>query len=608
LFVIRGDALSSDHAPTSTEASYPDPVFQAFAVKTTRGRARDKVDRAVKDLLGTGWRVENYGSKRGNFEVFAREGALTAPEAWALSYQFRAYRGIASTEPVFKAWITDRKDWGVDLDEDIITNAAELEAALFAGIFDWVCGKGKDFEEAKRIEWSLELTRVIQAWSNHFPGPNSQPGNSIVIGHPDTGYRNHPEIAGNLLASQGFDLFRNDNDPTDELQHRFPWQNPGHGTGTASVIISPRGPAAGASPTFVSGAAPGAKLVPFRVSDSVVILDGLNLSRAIERAADAGAHVISISMGGLASDRLHDAVVYARNKGVIVLAAAGNCVSFVVFPAAYDEVVAVAACDAKRGPWKGSSRGTAVDVTGPGDRVWHAVANANDTLSGVSQGSGTSYAVATVAGIAALWLAKHGRSKIIQACGGREKVPPTFLQLLRATATPVPGWPAGQFGGGLVDADKLLATPLPNGVTVPTLAPTAEDHAAVDRGGGTTFAHLFDGALRTGRHGPGIAAVDQPVNPAERLGDRLAALLNTTRDKLPADLGQIGQELAFYMATDPILHRRFATAIAPPSPAPHGEGASAPAAPTTADDNVEDVRQRLLARGVSPALAAKLRT
>ena len=157
-----------------------------------------------------------------------------------------------------------------------------------------------------------------------------------------------------------------------------------------------------------------------------------------------------------------------------------------------------------------------------------------------------------------------------------------------------------------MDADKLLAA-LPNGATVPTLAPTAEDHAAVDRGGGTTFAHLFDGALRTGRHGPGIAAVDQPVNPAERLGDRLAALLNTTRDKLPADLGQIGQELAFYMATDPILHRRFATAIAPPSPAPH-EGASAPATPTTADDNVEDVRQRLLARGVSPALAAKLRT
>lgn len=600
--------MSSNHAPELTEASYPDPVFQAFALKTTRGRAREKVDRAVKDLLGGGWRVENYGGKRSNFEILAREGALTAPEAWELSYKLRAYRGIASAEPVFKAWITDRRDWGFDIDEATIADAAELEAALFAGIFDWICSQGKDLEEAKRIEWSLELTQVIQAWSNHFPGPNSQPGNTIVIGHPDTGYRNHPEIAANLLASQGFDLFRNDNDPTDELQHRFPWQNPGHGTGTASVIVSPRGPAAGGAPTFVSGAAPGAKLIPFRVSDSVVILDGLNLARAIERAADAGAHIISISMGGLGSDRLHDAVVYARNKGVIVLAAAGNCVSFVVFPAAYDEVVAVAACDAKRAPWKGSSRGVAVDVTAPGDRVWHAVANANDALAGVGQGSGTSYAVATVAGIAALWLGKHGRNKIIQACGGREKLPPTFMQLLRATATPVPEWPAGQFGGGLVDANKLLTAPLPNGTTVPTLVATAEEHAAVDRGGATTFAHLFDGAMRTDRRGPSIAAVNQPANPAERLSDRLAALLNTTRDKVPADLGQIGQELAFYMATDPILHRRFATAISPPPPVPQREGTSAPTASITADDSVEDVRQRLLVRGVSPALAAKLRT
>ena len=92
----------------------------------------------------------------------------------------------------------------------------------------------------------------------------------------------------------------------------------------------------------MSGAAPGAKLIPFRVSDTVIILDTLNLARAIEMAVDAGAHVISISMGGVGSERLHDAVVYAKNKGVIVLAAAGNCVGFVVYPAAYDEVVAVA--------------------------------------------------------------------------------------------------------------------------------------------------------------------------------------------------------------------------------------------------------------------------
>src|SRR3954454_5096193 len=141
--------------------------------------------------------------------------------------------------------------------------------------------------------------------------------------HPDTGYRRHPEIAANLLIGLGRDLFRNDDDPEDELQKTFAWQNGGHGTGTASVIVSPRGAADGNPQNAVSGTAPHAKLVPFRVSDSVVVLDTLNLARAIELATDRGVHVISISMGGLGSDRLHDAVVYATSRGVIVLAAAG---------------------------------------------------------------------------------------------------------------------------------------------------------------------------------------------------------------------------------------------------------------------------------------------
>jgi serine protease len=577
----------------SVEAGYPDPVFQAFAVKTTSARARDRVSRAVRDVLGPGWRIEPYGGRRTSFEVLGDEGALTAAEAWALSYRLRASRGIRSAEPVFKAWVTDRKDWGADLDPDAFADPSALEADLATGLLNWLCGKGEDLEQARQAEWSLEVSRVVQAWANHFPGPDRRPGDGVVVGHPDTGYRNHPEIAGNLVPGQGYDLHRDDNDPTDELHDAFPWQNPGHGTGTASVIGSPRGPASGTPPRFVSGVAPGARLIPFRVSDSVVVLDTLKLSRAIERATDAGAQVISISMGGAGSDRLHDAVVYARDRGVIVLAAAGNCVGFVVFPAAYSEVVAVAACDAGLGIWKGSSRGPAVDVTAPGDRVWHAVANRDDALSNVGQGSGTSYAVATVAGVAALWLARHGRNRIIQACGGREKVAPTFLQLLRATARTVPGWPAGRFGGGLVDADRLLAAPLPDGSTVPTLAPTAADHATVDRGGGATFAHLFEGALRAGPGGLATAG-DEPVHPLDRLDDRLAALLTTTTGKLPADLGQVGQELAFYLATDPRLHRRFAAAVASPARRP-------------AADDVEEVRQRLLATGVSPALGAKLR-
>ncbi|MER7246942.1 S8 family serine peptidase [Kribbella sp. NPDC000426] len=552
----------------------PGPVLQGFAVKTTARAAQQKVDRAIRDVLGEGWRATNYGDRNNQFEVTAEEGALSPRDAWDRTYQLRGHKGIVSAEPLFKAWVTDRPEWGFDGDE---------EAAAAFGPSSFGCGSGEDLAEAKDHEWSIELANVPLAWQNHFAG--AQPGEGVVIGHPDTGYRRHPEIAANLQTG-GRDLVDHDDDPQDELKKTFPWQNGGHGTGTASVIISPRGAANGNPADAVSGTAPHAELIPFRVSDSVVLLDTLNLARAIEMATDRGVHVISISMGGLSSDRLHDAVTYATSRGVIVLAAAGNCVRFVVFPAAYDEVVAVAACDAERGIWKGSSHGRAVDITAPGDRVWHAVANANDSLNNVGQGSGTSYAVAAVAGIAALWLAKHGRNKIINACGGKERIASTFSQLLRDTATPVPSWPSGQFGGGLVDADRLLSAQLPNGRTVPTLAPTASQHVPLARGGLTTFGHLFEDTVRNARPSL-LAAVDEP----SPLDGGLADLLGTSADKVPADLGQVGQELAFYLATDPRLYRRFENAVS----AGHDEVA------------IDDVREQLLKNGVSDALEVKLR-
>ena len=89
----------------------PGPTFQAFTVKTTTRAAQQKVDRAIRDVLGDGWRAENYGDRKNQFEVTAEEGALTARDAWDRTYQLRAHKGIASAEPLFKAWVTDRPEW-----------------------------------------------------------------------------------------------------------------------------------------------------------------------------------------------------------------------------------------------------------------------------------------------------------------------------------------------------------------------------------------------------------------------------------------------------------------------------------------------------------------
>ena len=136
-----------------------------------------------------------------------------------------------------------------------------------------------------------------------------------------------------------------------------------------------------------------------------------------------------MSLGGpLPSFALHDAIEDATNAGLILVAAAGNQWPFVVFPARYDEVIAVAASNCADQRWVSSASGSDVDITAPGESVWRAETKSTGTFD-VSRSSGTSYAAAQVAGAAALWLAHHGRSTLVGRYGAAN-VPAVFKELL----------------------------------------------------------------------------------------------------------------------------------------------------------------------------------
>jgi serine protease len=241
--------------------------------------------------------------------------------------------------------------------------------------------------------------------------------------------------------------------------------NPGHGTGTSSIIFSEEGPRQ--KPQYVTGVAPLARLIPYRVAPTVVLWDRARLADAIIRATDAGCHVISISMGGLPLDYLERALKYAVSNGVIVCCAAGNIFGAndvlhgVVWPAHYPEALAVAASNANDQPWSGSSRGPEVDITAPGESVWHAIAEKGKPLSEVARGDGTSFAVATAAGVAALWVAYHGRDKLI-ADYGKERIAPIFKNIVMTQGfRSIANWKSNLFGPGIIDALKVLQAPLP---------------------------------------------------------------------------------------------------------------------------------------------------
>ncbi|MFH7026444.1 MAG: S8 family peptidase [Heteroscytonema crispum UTEX LB 1556] len=570
------------------------PKFEGFFLQMVMPRQEHRCQEIVTQALGSRWKVKPIGDNFTEFEVTHKthkENALSAKEAWDKTYYLLSQPGVVDAQPLFAVPIPERWDGNQQLRPEVDTER-------------------NINEESSDVEWSLKQLRVFEAWSRFFPDPNRPPGHGIIIGLPDTGYSQHPEISANLLLKEGYDFLNNDKDPKDELKRPLGRiiNNPGHGTSTASVIISPRGGQSNyPSGKFVTGVAPGAKLVPLRVSYSVVLLSVGNLAEAIEYAADNGIHVLSISLGtAFYNQRLRSAIIYAQKRGVIVVAASGTYIPYVVWPAAYDEVIAVTGSNVRREIWQGSSRGRQVDVTAPGQAIWYAKVDKknNQITYNVEQGSGTSFSAPEVAGVAALWLSYHGREQLIQRYGV-EKIPFIFNQILRDSCDKFPTWEPGKFGEGIVNAEKVLDAPLPDNVSQSVIAPALalEQHPSIDSGRFDTFAHLFEQELLDSQ--PRTPEFVGVVRDDAKLQSCLAKLLHTTESELPKRLKQVGQELAFYFATNPELYNQLAELLRSEK-SNRNVLQTRSFAESSKPNNLESLRDNLLSQGVSEVLKNKL--
>ena len=406
------------------------------------------------------------------------EGGVGA--VWDEAYSIRRAAGAERVEPSFEV---DLSDWGVEDAPRTARGGRERPDKPAA---------------AAETEWSLKQINVYAAWDAIHAGGHGdgEEGKSVVIGHPDTGYREHREYWDSDEAKSpsfykhGYDFLGGDDNPFDELETSGLIPNPGHGTKSGSVIVSPKGKQwSGGQPNeYVSGVAPGAHLMPLRVHRSVVHFNPGRLTKAIVQAAGSDrtqvklpAQVISISMGGVPSFGLWKAVRYAKSRGVIVVAAAGNEVGLVVWPARFGSTVAVAASNVECGIWEGSSHGGAVDITAPGESVWRASTDPMGVDS-VGMGQGTTFATATTAGVAALWLDYHRDNPDVKRAKEEGRLTDVFRTILQATSwrpgeTPPPGvtcaavgpWKSKEYGAGIVDAGKALAAPIPSAAALRTL-------------------------------------------------------------------------------------------------------------------------------------------
>lgn len=259
-------------------------------------------------------------------------------------------------------------------------------------------------------EWNLNAVGAPEAWAAGFTGAG------VTVAVIDTGVDlDHPDLVSSLFVNpgeipgngkdddqngfiddvHGYDFADNDADPNDLS---------GHGTHVAGTI------AAGNNGFGATGVAPGAKILPVRVLGANGSGSSRDVAEGIRYAADLGADIINLSLGGAFSQAIERAIDYARELGAIVIASAGNeAASTPSYPARFSQsdsnVISVGAHDSA-GRIAGFSNDVgasgSVQIDAPGVGVFSTyVGGGYRTLSG------TSMAAPHVAGLAALTLSAN---------------------------------------------------------------------------------------------------------------------------------------------------------------------------------------------------------
>lgn len=262
---------------------------------------------------------------------------------------------------------------------------------------------------------------------------------SVTVAVVDTGVQyDHPDLDGNMSdldSNHGQDFVDDDEDPYPDVP-----SDEYHGTHVSGIAGGETDNGEG-----IAGVS-NSDVLSCRALDENGSGSYSDIADAVTYATDQGVDVINMSLGGSSgSTTLKNAVEYAYNNGVFLVAAAGNdgpCSDCVGYPAKYSECVAVSALDPDETLASYSSTGQEVELAAPGTNV---LSTTTATRGDYEQLSGTSMATPVVAGVAGLTLDTWNLSNV------------DLRNHLNNTAVDV-GLASNEQGNGRVDAYNAVTT------------------------------------------------------------------------------------------------------------------------------------------------------
>ncbi|KQL49012.1 peptidase S8 [Brevibacillus choshinensis] len=271
-------------------------------------------------------------------------------------------------------------------------------------------------------QWNLPLIGMEQSWDV------SEGSSDVVVAVVDTGVdMGHPEFKGKLV--EGYNVLNDTNKPQDDN---------GHGTHVSGIIAAKTNNKDG-----IAGMTWKSKLMPIKAIGADGSGSAVDIAQGIYWATDHGADVINLSVGNYTSSAaLKEACRYAYENNVVLVAASGNDASDQPsYPAAYEEVLSVAAVDHLKERADFSNFGDYVDVAAPGVDI-----PSTYIYSDYASLSGTSMACPHVAALAALVRSVHPDMKTHDV-----------MELIRKSALDL--GPPGHdqlYGYGMIDVSSTL--------------------------------------------------------------------------------------------------------------------------------------------------------